>query len=243
MADEVRPSAKTLEAVLGRALQFLRGVAQQPVIYALLASAGFTVEEYQTGWALVHKAAGYTPNMPLPPPVGASPAFDAMSTLNEWDEDGMRRIRSGLTRLYPEQEAFVFAGGLAPSTGPESAVGVRLLLDRIDALESGEGRPDTQAQDQAAVALLAKRGFHANERARLRALVNAAESLEEAPEPPALPVPLGSKEREDALFELYKWLKDWSDTAHSVLKKRAHLITLGLAKRRKKAKAPEGGDE
>jgi len=47
-------------------------------------------------------------------------------------------------------------------------------------------------------------------------------------------------ERNHALHELYLWYKDWSETAHAVIKKRAHLITLGLAKRKPRKSSAQG---
>jgi hypothetical protein len=44
-----------------------------------------------------------------------------------------------LGRLYPDQDAFVFAG-LEPSTGPGAVLSVATLLDRLDALESSPAR-------------------------------------------------------------------------------------------------------
>lgn len=227
-------SAAVLDETPGRALTFLRGIANNPIIHALLAQAGFDGDDYQQGWALLHEAAGYTPTSAAEPE--KSPAVQAMQELDAWDEDGFRRVRAALDRLHPEQSAFVFAGGLAASIGPGAVLGVKTLLDRLDELEGGEGRKGTHKADQAALVTLNKRGVTKAERRRLRALVVAAQTLEEpAPLPSAAP----AKEQQEALHMLYLWFKDWSETARSVVKKRSHLITLGLAKRRSGQKASE----
>ncbi|MCL2723353.1 MAG: hypothetical protein FWD69_02855 [Polyangiaceae bacterium] len=64
----------------------------------------------------------------------------------------------------------------------------------------------------------------------LRALVDVARDVGDAESeaPPVVPDPSHTKD----LVKLYAWDKDWSVTAHSVIKKRASLITLGLAKRK-----------
>ena len=238
VADDTLPASLTvLEETPGRALTLLRGVAKVPAIYTLLASAGFDDDEYRLGWRLLHEAAGYQPTPTAAP--ARTPATAAQEELDAWDEDGLRRIRAALARFHQEQEAFVFAGGLAPSSGPAAVVGVGLLLARLDDLRSGKDRKATRKADQAALATLARRGFDDAELARLAKLVATSTSAgvaEPVAEPRAEPVA--------ALAALYVWYRDWADTARSVVKKRAHLITLGLAKRRSPAKegAPEGGD-
>ena len=156
-----------------------------------------------------------------------------MQELDSWDEDGFRRVRAPLERLHPEQAAFVFAGELAASTGPAAVLGVKTLLDRLDELEKGKSRKATRAADHAALKTLAGRGITKEERVRLRALVDAAQKLDE---PAPLPVSAPA-DRQQALVKLYGWYKDWSETARSVVKKRAYLITLGLAKRKSPKKA------
>lgn len=235
MSDRPPVASETvLEEAPGRAIKFLRAIANNPVIYAQLAAAGFTPDDYQQGWHLLHVASGYTAT-PAAAPV-KTPAFQAMQELDDWDEDGFRRIRAALERLHPEQEALVFGDGLAASTGPSSVVGVKKLLDRLDELESGESRKKTRKQDHAALATLAGRGFDKEERARLRGLVATAQTVSAPAEPAAVP---NAAERRQALEALYLWFKDWSQTAHAVIKKRAHLITLGLAKRKSPRKSEE----
>jgi hypothetical protein len=223
--ENLSASQTVLEETPGRSLTFLRGVAKNPAIYSSLAAAGFTKDEYQLGWKLLHKAAGYSPEAVAAP--ARTPAAAAMEELDAWDEDGMRRIRRALGRFHKEQEAYVFAGGLTSSTGPAAVVGVGLLLARLADLKDGKDRKGTRKEDHAALATLASRGFDAGELARLSKLVATAQSVGE---PESLREP--STDGLEALSALYDWYKDWSDTARSVVKKRAHLISLGLVKRR-----------
>ncbi len=226
--DQPVAGATVLEETPARALTFLRGIADNAVIHAQLAGAGFTADDYQQGWALLHAASGYNPT-----PVAApekSPAFKSMQELDGWDEDGFRRIRAALDRLHPDQGAFVFAGGLAASTGPAAVLGVKTLLARLTDLESGDDRKATRKADHAALKTLSGRGITKEERARLQTLVDTAQTLEA---PAALPDASTPAERQEALVKLYGWYKDWTETARSVVKKRSHLITLGLAKRKK----------
>lgn len=234
------PSQTVLDDTPGRALTFLRGIARSQAIHAELAAAGFAPDDNEEGWKLLFKEAGYSATTGAPAATPRSPAFDAMNELDAWDEDGMRRIRAALSRLHAQQEEFVFAGGLAASTGTAAVVGVATLLDRLDALESGKGREkSTHKADTAAMATLAQRGFTKAERARLRALVDTAQTVKTPAPAPATPTSV--KEHLAASVALYRWFADWSETARSVVKKRAYLITLGLAKRKSpngKAKAP-----
>lgn len=237
--NETTPSQTVLEQAPGRVLTFLRGIYQNPVIHALLAQAGYTPEDHRQGWERLLEASGYRAGQPAPT-VGGSPAFDAMTTLDAWDEDGFRRIRSALTRLHPEQAAHVFAGKLVASTGPSAVVGVATLLSRLDDLENGKKRAATRMKDHAALETLAKRGIDKAERARLRKLVEAALTVDKKPTIAVKASPTAA-ERRAALVELYHWYKDWSETAKAVVKKRAHLITLGLARRKSPTKkAPTG---
>jgi len=117
--------------------------------------------------------------------------------------------------------------------------GVATLLDRLDALETSPGRKAARKADHAALATLSKRGLSADERARLRALVNtataaakanegASDAAEEAP-------------TNEAVLKLHAWYGEWSEVARAVIKRRDHLIRLGLAKRKKAAKSVGGG--
>jgi hypothetical protein len=230
------PTRTTLENAPARALTFLAAISRRPEIFGLMQAAGYTAADQGEGWKLLHKASGYAADKPLDTTHTA--ANDAMLELDAWDEDGFRRIDAPLRRLHPEQHAFVFQGGLAPSVGPAAVVGVRLLLDRLDALESLPARAATREADHAALATLTKRRMTRDERDRLRALVKTAEDVEEPTSPLAA---VDDEAREAALVALYAWLHDWTNTARSVVKKRIHLISLGLAKR-KHASDDDGED-
>ncbi len=231
---EANVSETILEATPGRALDFLKGVGKSPVVYALLAQAGYTEEEHARGWKLLLQATGAPGANGAPPANAPTAAAQATMELDAWDEGGMARIDAALESRFPEQHAFVFADGLGPSTGAQAVIGVDLLLTRIATLEGGKGRAKSSHKaDRAALDLLEARGITKHERTRLAALVLQAQTVE-APEPtPDLDTP-----RREALLSLLGWYRDWAKTAKAVLAKRAHLITLGLAKRRSRKDAP-----
>jgi histidyl-tRNA synthetase len=157
--------------------------------------------------------------------------------VDAWDEDGFRIVRAGLTRLHPAQASFVL-NSLGPSVGIGAVVGVKTLLDRLDALEKSPERKATRKEDHAALATLSARGITARERARLADLVQTAQSTTEIEAPDEA----GKAAREEAyvkaLGALRVWYVDWSDMARSVIKRRDYLIRLGLAKR-KSTKKPK----
>ena len=95
----------------------------------------------------------------------------------------------------------------------------------------GRNGPDADARkghveaDKRALATLAARGIDSKERTRLRELVKTAQSAPSATSVETLSA------QEAALRALKMWHEDWAETARAVIKKRADLIRLGLAKR------------
>lgn len=224
MAD--LPSETILEESPTRALAFLRGIARYPQIQTLLAPNGYTAEQHAEGWRLTLAAIG-APSATAVSAPATTPAHQATSTLDAWDESGFARIDAALETSFPEQHAFVFAGGLAASVGAAAVVGVRTLLQRLDALAQGKDRPkSSHKKDEAAIARLAERGIDEAERERLAGLVKQAMTLEPAA------APVDDTKHQAALHAVYLWHREWSKTARAVISKRAYLISLGLAKRK-----------
>jgi hypothetical protein len=241
MAD--LPSQTVLEESPTRSLAFLRGIARYPQIQSLLAPSGYTPEQHAEGWRLTLAAIGAPSATAINAPV-ITPAHQAMVTLDAWDESGFARIDAALETSFPEQHAFVFAGGLTASVGAAAVAGVQTLLARLDTLASGKDRPkSSHKKDEAALARLSERGIDKPERERLAGLVKQAMTLA-----PAV-APVDDTKHQAALHAVYLWHREWSKTARAVISKRAYLISLGIAKRKssKKEKAvapavlPAGG--
>jgi hypothetical protein len=187
---------------------------------------GYTEQEHSHAWKLVLTTSGYTPAGFVA--VDDEKVRAAIAELDAWDESGFRRVHAALERLHPEQDAFVFAG-LDAAQGPGAVVSVATLLDRLDALESSPDRAATRDADRAAIATLTQRGIDASLRKYLRYVVTAAQTTT-AP----VPVPAtgaAEADRQIALRELRAWHKDWAETAHAVIRRRDHLILMGLGKR------------
>ncbi|HEU4406320.1 MAG TPA: hypothetical protein VFS43_13730 [Polyangiaceae bacterium] len=230
-------SRQTLERTPGRLLVFLRGVGTQVRIRAKMMKRGYTPAEHARGWALLQASSGRFDEAPGDDG-GDGAVQEAIAEIDAWDEDGMRIVNAALRARHPAQHAFVMRG-LKPSTGVESVIGVATLLDRLDALEGAPERGPTRDDDHAALATLAARGVTKAERSRLRARVKQAQALGGA----------GAAEQQAeverrvhaALVEQHRWLEEWSDVARSVIKRRDHLIRLGLASRRPRRGGGAGG--
>lgn len=209
-----------LEATPERALPFLRAIATNQQIRFAMANAGYNDAEQAEGWQLLLASTGYAAQK-LGLNADAA-ARQAITELDDWDESGYRRIHAALERLHPEQDAVLFAG-LEASRGPSAVLGIAKLLDRLDLMEKGsEG-------ERAAIATLGKRGINSKLRQHLRSLVAIAQAAKPMDLPTEAPIP---DSQQQALEALYAWHRDWSETARAVIRRRDHLILMGLAKRR-----------
>jgi hypothetical protein len=233
MPGVIGPSRRTLDDVPQRVFTFVLAVVEVPAIRAALATKGYTAEEHAYAWERLARLAIVGPKSA--PVLVNRVARDAVDELNAWDEPNFACIKATLDRLHPEQSAFVFHN-LEPKQGPEAVLGVGLLLDRLDDLENSPDRLATRDQDHAALATLAQRGYTAQERARLRELVNLTKNVAGSV------APLSNEERTVIVEQLYAWLTDWSTYAKTVITRRDHLIRLGLAKRKKGAGKRKDGN-
>ncbi len=226
-------SRQVLEDTPSRVLQFLSGVGTSPLIRGALGGFGYTAQDHEEGWTLLHHASGY--QAAAPEPLADRPAADAIAELDAWDEPNFRLARAALSRRYPDQAGFVFAG-LEAAAGPAAVLSVKTFLDRLDALQGAVAGRDhkvkaTKQADAAALKTLSARGITDTERARLRQLIAAAERGEP-------PTQASAADQDDAalrltaLAALRSWFDEWSETARVVIKRRDQLIRLGLAQRR-----------
>lgn len=211
-------SFETLELTPARMLTFLIGLGGLPMVRALLISKGYDNAEHRRGWNLLELAA----NRPTDNALTDETFTAAIIALDAWDESGLRLIRAGLTR-HPAQRAIVLEG-IEPTTGPAVVVNVSTVLDRLTSLEdTPEGR--------AALETLAKRGLDAAERKRLAALVKTAKAGSTSA-PTAEALAADDTQYEQTLLEMREWLDEWGEIARLNVKRRDHLIRLGLAERR-----------
>lgn len=230
VTSSTNPSRQALEEVPARALKFLSAVARITGIRAQLGPQGYDDAEHRRGWELLHEVSSFQPDATIS---HDAVVREAVATLDGWDEKGFRIAGAALKHRHPEQHAFVFAN-LEAAQGEAAVLSVSRFLERLDALESSPDRAGTHEADVAALETLARRGIHAAERTRLRQLVEAAQTV--------LPPPEEDLDRQESLMELHAWLEEWTEMARVSIRRRDHLIALGLVKRRKKkaaAPAPE----
>ena len=221
------PSRQVLDAIPGRILTFIIGVGKYIVVRTALQEAGYGQEEHDYAWSRLMRLGTLAS---AASPTKDAPVAAAVRELDAWDDDNYPSILRTLERDHAAQAEFLFEN-LEVKQGSESVLGVATLLGRLEALESGEGRPKAaRKQDLAALELLSKRGYTKAERARLAALVVTAKTV-------VAVEPISDEERTTILLELYRWFNDWSAQAKRLLKKKQHRIALGIASRARNAKA------
>jgi hypothetical protein len=232
-------SDEILEAAPERATKLLTGIGAVPTIRTSLFAAGMTDADIAEGRKLLLACLAAPNGGEEHDTHDAAKQRAAVAELDDWDEPNFARYKAALVRDHPAVAEYVFAG-LAASTGVAAVQGVATLLARLDAIEShtDKARQDakTKKDDEKAIALLAKRGLDAAERARLQGLVEIALGPT-SPLPASTTAQTAAQERKQALAELRAWFDEWSATARAVVKKRAYLIRMGLAARKAPAKS------
>jgi len=220
----------TAELAVQRAIQFLRTVGTDPVIFDELQSVGFTSDDLTEGWSLVYKACSLPQSKQRFTP-DAGPVADANDKLVAWQATMFVRAHAALRRLHPAQDAFVFGDVVGdPSTTTLVAVGV--FLARLDALGNSPERKATRKADHAALATLERRGVTEETRKQAKQLVHIIETTT-APDITTAPPPVDK--RMSAMIDVYAWVQDWTESARAVITRRDHLIRLGIGKRRVRA--------
>ena len=225
------PGPQTLRDVPRRVFTFILAVDRIASVGRELRKHGYSAADHEEGWRLLHKAGSHLDQ------AGASSSEAAMRELDAWDEIGFHKAHAALIVDYPSQADFVFKE-LVPHQGIEAVLGVVQFLDRLDILASG-GRGDaTRDDDAAAIEELGRRGVGSSERARLRALVDLAQSS-----PATLvdePEALMANDRSQDLYALYCWYQRWVEIARAVIKNRKDAVALGIAHRRSRTATEVG---
>ncbi|MEP7126395.1 MAG: hypothetical protein ABJE95_36025 [Byssovorax sp.] len=236
MANDT-PSDTVLDEAPTRAIKLLGALSTNRAIRAAFARRGYTQVVHEHGWQLALKASGYRRTTPI---VFDSPeATSAIATIDSWDEPTFRVARAALAGEFPEQCQLVFQD-LQPQTGIAAVVSVTTFLNRLDVLENDKDRKATRKVDQAALAKLAARGITPAERERMRKLLAVAQrSSAEAPMDAASAVDpaIEAAELRAAKVAVYAWYAEWREVAKADIKRRDHLIQLGVAQRKAPKKA------
>ncbi len=236
----VSVTRETLEETPERALQLLRAAGTSRAIRAMLMDVGYTPQIHAKAWKNLRFACGNNADDTLieveDPAVRTAITF--VDTRDEW----FFKILGAVWKYnFPEQLAYVLKGDLGPSTGMQSVLNMSIALDRLDVLEKGQERKATRKEDAAALALLAERKIDEQLRATMRKHVNTAQDATPVTLSDVTPSTDPEVARLEALVELRKFYEEWSEIAKATIKRRDHLIRMGLASRRAPTK-PEPTD-
>lgn len=231
-----------LDEVINKAIRFLLALANDPLLVSVMGSAGLMKSDITDGSNKVKDCVSDLEEIcGIQDTQSAQKHREAVGKLDQIDEILFARSKGPLRRFYPSTAKYLFRD-LKASRGPMAVKGVATYLARLVLLEDGTD-PSREGQfenDKAAVELLAQRGIDADERRRLQELVDVALApTDVSTEYPQID-PEVIRARKIALKE---WYDDWATTARAVIKKRSHLIKLGLAKRRKRAPKKEETEE
>ncbi len=236
-ATKGAPSDDTLAQLPKRVVTFLAGVGTIPEVRAALVTRGYSDTVHQTGWTLLELVGGRASFAPPPAPpeevvdeqVTAVPA--AMATIQAWATTNFAIASAALKHTHPAQHRAVFGDGLKAAPGASAVLATKTFLTRVERL--GTKRRGAHPDDARALELLGERGITEAERARIGKLI---EVVQEGKKPVAPAVTTPSTSTREAQLKLYAWFNEWTGITHAVVKRRDHLVRLGLASLKRKAK-------
>jgi hypothetical protein len=209
------PSRQVLAETPARVVTFLYAMGTNGALQAAMAQGGFSRADHDEGWALLQRACGFAEASD--PEAEDTPARRAMQEIAEWVGAHCERLQMAIARLHPEH-VDLFAGIGAPEEGA-AVLALATLLARIEDKERSGDATEL-------LATLARRRLDGRERARLSALVVTAQAARAR----GSTAPARISRREE-LIALYRWYKDWTTTAGSLLGRKSFYIALGMAQR------------
>ncbi len=227
---------ETLESYPARAQKFGRALGTSKTLRAILFKYGYTQALHRRVFDLIKVAY----DVPLFADVHLydSKTIDAITFCDAHDEMVFSMIEASLAPRMPEQATFL-TQGLRASTGMDSVVVMSMVLDRMNAMEKGPERKATRKDDQAALELLASRGITTELREQLAQAVKIATSATRVEETDEAEMAAADEKYVRALGDIRAWYEEWSRVARTVVKRRDHLILLGLAQRKAPAQPGE----
>jgi hypothetical protein len=204
--------------------KFLEGATAKPSIRRKLEEVGLDDAECASAWRLLAELALAGDE---PAPVDRDEAVvGARARLAVLGPSFARRVEAAALRVDPGLAQTLFArwSGSAPL-----AVSVPILLDAVAALAN-----DPRPAAATLIAVLRKRRLGEDAQAELRLLVDQARGVGAGAPAAAAP-----RSREAILLALYRWWREWAETARATLPRRADQIRLGIARPRRPVQ-PEG---
>jgi hypothetical protein len=240
-ANTVDVSRETLDKTPSRLLDFLKAAGTREPIRASLYAVGYTEDEHQRGWKLLHNCAGFRVVKTVEV---NQDALGAIGSLDKQDERTHTIIDASLKHKAPKARAYLL-DGIDPGTGADSVLYFDTLVPRMDTLAAGKAPKVPAAEQKLANEVLEKRGFGAAKRAELTKLLATAKKL--SGEGGASADAAAEREALDEHLRAARaFYEEWAAIARSEIKRRDHLILMGLASRRSRAAAkdePEDGDD
>lgn len=134
-------SPREIERLVERSGRFLRAAGTREGGVRELFAAGYTIEDHHEGWGYFLTLCGY--DWVDRPATSYTDVKAAIEELDAWDHPTFTRARAALGRLYPEQEAYLFAG-LEQQSDVASVAACKRFCDRVAALREGTD-PDRAA--------------------------------------------------------------------------------------------------
>lgn len=232
----VTVSRETLDATPGRLLSLLNGIGTRPAIRGILGGVGYSDAEHLRGWGLLHAATGFS--------VTSSgnevnrKALDASATLDNNDERVDTLISASLKHRAPAARAYLLEG-IKPGTNADSILYFTALLPRLAAVHAlkVDAKKVPARQLATAAEILAQRGLGPKRCAELEVLLADAQAVESTPAPSTAGL---DREGLDAKLRAARaFYEEWSELARQEIKRRDHLILMGLATRRSRAPRAE----
>lgn len=212
-----------------RVVLFLLGM-RNPRIFGVMRRYGMTLENLSEGWQLLNDCGKVRGDRVLEPSV-VEPKI--VAKIDAWENEFFPVVEATLRRNFPEVHKGVFQN-LSQTSGPPVVVGVKLFVDRIEALEKASDKASKEAR-----ALLKSRGV-------TKAVIDEARSLLAEAGTPLEEV--GSQSVEDYAAEfqaaeeaMWAWYLEWAQIARVAIKDGRHLIS--LFGNRRVASAPGAEEE
>lgn len=201
-----------------RVVHFLMGVNQSRVA-SILVRHGFSQKELDEGWKLLRSVAGER----LSAPSAQTKDPQALERLDEWENKWFPIIKATLAHRDPAIHDEVFLN-LSQTEGPELAISVSTLVQRLDALKQGD------AGHKEARELLTRRGL--NDEVMGEAF-KYLERLGQVREPPAVDLDAMRAVQEKAEDAMWSWYLEWSTISRTAIKDGRMLQQLGFLKVRR----------
>lgn len=234
------PTEWALRELPARVASFLHLLSVQPEVLAALRNAGYGPADHAEGIALLGAACAL--EVQAWDVVEGEPARNAEAELHTWANTHLPRLRAAIVRLHPE--AVPLFANLLPLRAAQATLAVATLLQRV---EQRRKRPEFAA----VLATLERRGFTSEQRAQLRSVVTAAQSVSPAAKPKTKPKTRASAKAHELvplrgviswqLLALHGWYQDWALTARSVVKRKDWLQRLGVVRRRRQGTVSGSG--